>query len=111
MTVRDVIDLIGAESVVSGADLDREVTGGYACDMLSWVMANAEAGMAWSTVQAHMNVIAVAVLMELSCVILPEGVKLEPDALRKAEDEKIAVLATDKTAFEVSGILYGKGIR
>ncbi len=111
MTVRDIMELLDAKSVVASADLDKEVTGGYACDMLSWVMANAEAGMAWATVQAHMNVIAVAVLMELSCVILPEDVKLEPDAYRKAEAEKIAVLSTDKTAFEISGIMYEKGIR
>ena len=37
-----------------------EITDGYICDLLSWVMARGTEGMAWITVQTHLNVLAVA---------------------------------------------------
>ncbi len=73
MTVQELIALTGAKDMTPDAPKDREVTCGYTCDLLSWVMAHGKAGMAWITVQTHMNVIAVASLMEMAAVIIPEG--------------------------------------
>lgn len=60
---------------------------GYTCDLLSWVMAHGKQGMAWITVQTHMNVIAVASLMEMAAVIIPEGIQMEEPSLEKAREE------------------------
>ena len=73
MTVRELAALIGAKSLTADSCLDREVKCGYSCDLLSWVMAHGAESMAWVTVQTHMNVIAVAALHDMSCVIIPEG--------------------------------------
>lgn len=110
MNVKDFCALIEAKQIVVGANEKREITCGYACDLLSWVLAHGKNGMAWSTVQTHVNVIAVAALMEMSCVILCEGNELEAQALEKATNEGIAVLQTDMTAYEVSGLLWEAGI-
>ena len=67
MTVQDIIKQLNL-SIVTGADLDRPVTGGYASDLLSCVMAGAKTGNVWITLQAHPNVVAVASLLELSAV-------------------------------------------
>ena len=63
---------------VSTPDDQREACGVYIGDLLSWVMAHGKAGMAWITVQTHMNVIAVASLMEMSAVIIPEDIQNLP---------------------------------
>ena len=110
MTVRQLMDLIGARSLNDNAPLDREIACGYSCDLLSWVMAHGKQDMAWVTVQAHLNVIAVAVLMEMACVILVEGVEAEPASLKKAQDEDMPVLATGKTAYEVSVLMGQAGV-
>ena len=78
--------------------------------MLSWVLAHGKQGMAWCTVQTHVNVIAVSVLMEMACVILVEGVEAEEASLNKAIDEGMPVLSTTKTAYEVCGIMNKAGI-
>ena len=57
MTVKQLAALIDAR-VLNQGDLDREITGGVVCDLLSWVMANGGQGMAWVTVQTHLNVLA-----------------------------------------------------
>ena len=110
MNVTELARLLNAKIVTSGKSQNMEITCGYACDLLSWVLAHGRKGMAWTTVQTHVNVVAVAVLMEMACVILAEGNQLEPDALRKAEQEGLAVLATPKTAYEICGLMVREGL-
>lgn len=110
MTVSELMIALSAENQTEGANLDMEISCGYACDLLSWVMAHGKQGMAWTTVQSHANVTAVAVLMEMACVILAEGVQPEEPMLKKAVDEGLPVLCTSLTAYEICGIMNRAGI-
>ena len=92
MTVKELCELIEAKDMTPETDKNVEVSCGYTCDLLSWVMAHGAAGMAWVTVQTHMNVIAVASLMEMAAVIIPEGIEMEAPSLEKAKEEGISVL-------------------
>ncbi len=97
--------------VAAGADhLDNEVTGGYASDLLSCVMAGAQKGNVWVTLQAHMNVIAVAALLELACVIITEGASLDDEALARADQRGVVVLSTDQGNFATVAQLAGMGV-
>ena len=73
-------------------------------------MAHGEEGMAWVTVQTHLNVIAVAALAEMACVVLPEEISMEEESLKKAEAEGLCVLTTPLTTYEVCGRMAAKGI-
>lgn len=110
MKVRELMELIGASNLNPEANLDTDISCGYACDLLSWVLAHGKAGMAWCTVQTHVNVIAVSVLMEMACVILVEGVEPEEASLKKAIDEEMPILATNKTAYEVCVLMGQAGV-
>ena len=66
--------------------------------------------MAWVTVQTHMNVIAVASLMEMAAVIIPEGIEIEGPSLEKAKDEGIHVVQTALTAYEICARLAKAGL-
>lgn len=72
MRVSELERLCGA-TCLTGEYEDREIACGYTCDLLSHVMGRGQADMAWITVQTHMNVIAVAALMDFACVVFPEG--------------------------------------
>lgn len=97
--------------VRTGADhLDREVTGGYASDLLSCVMARAQAGNIWVTLQFHPNIVAVASLLNLAAIILTEGVVPEQATVSKAEDEGVVLLLTPLPTFAVVGKLAALGI-
>ena len=110
MKVSELQALIGAENLTPEITEDREITCGYTCDLLSWVMAHGEEGMAWVTVQTHLNVIAVAVLSDMACVVLPENIRMEADSLQKARDEGMAVLTSPLTAYEICGKLSAEGV-
>lgn len=87
---------------------EREINGGYVGDLLSWVMGRAESDNAWITIMSNINVIAVASLSDVSCVILTEGVTLEADVLETAKQKEINVLSTRLTSFETVAALSGK---
>jgi len=110
MTVKEVLELIEAKDMTPETDKNTEVSCGYTCDLLSWVMAHGTAGMAWVTVQTHMNVIAVASLMEMAAVIIPEGIDMEAPSLEKAKEEGITVLESPLTAYEICARLAAKGL-
>ncbi|MDD3919656.1 MAG: AraC family transcriptional regulator [Eubacteriales bacterium] len=97
-------------TIVTPETIDNEISCGYTCDLLSWVMAKGKSGCAWVTVQTHINVVAVASLHDMACVICPEGVEMEAASRQKASEEGIAVLQSAKTAYEICGIMAANGI-
>jgi predicted transcriptional regulator len=111
MTIRDAVQMLGLEILVENGGLEREVTGGYASDLLSDVMAHSKAGNLWVTLQAHRNIIAVATLKELAAIVLVNGRTPDAETLTKAREEKVVVLASRLPAFELVGKLYQMGIR
>ena len=111
MTIREVVDRTQLEILTCPEDLDRKVTGGYASDLLSDVIANSKAGNLWVTMQAHRNIIAVATLKELAAVVLVNGRTPDPETLGKAQEEKVVLLGSGLPAFEVVGRLYRVGIQ
>jgi len=111
MTLRDIVAALGLEVKAGGHLLAREVSGGYAGDMLSDVLAHARKGDLWVTLQTHVNVIAVASTKELAAVILVHKRTPEEMTLRKAEEEKIPILISPLSTYAVVGKLYELGIR
>ena len=111
MTVRELVEKLDLEVLVPKAGLNAEVTGGYVCDLLSWVMAKGTEGMAWITIQTHINVIAVASLHEFSCVIVAESCEVAQDVLDKAAEESIQVLRSPLSSYKLSGMLYELGVK
>lgn len=91
MKVKEFQEKLGLK-ILAGSDyLDKDAEGIYCCDLLSWVMSHGNKGNVWITVQIHPNVIAVATLLEFSCVIVPEDIAVEEVSLEKAENEQIPV--------------------
>ncbi len=110
MTVKEICNRLDLKLLTGDCGLDREVKGAYICDLLSWVMAHAQKGNVWITVQSHSNTIAVASLLELSCIIICEDAEVEEDTIKKAIDEEIPVLSSSKSAFVLAKGLVEAGI-
>lgn len=104
MKVRELVGK-GFEVVAGFNGLDRDIEGVYICDLLSWVMAHAKGKDAWITIQTHINIVAVAVLAEISCIIITEGAKLDDDAKVKADEENIPILSFQGSSYEAAIIL------
>ena len=105
MTVNEIIKKTGF-SPISLSDLNREIEGVYIGDLLSWVMGRAKENDAWITIMSNVNVLAVASLLDMSCVILAENVEPDEEFLTLAKEKNINVLKTDKSTYGACTVLY-----
>lgn len=105
MTVNEAIAKLDLKALCI-SDGEREITGGYCGDLLSWVMGRADADQAWITIMSNVNIIAVSTLIDPACIILAEGVSPDEGVLEKAQECGINILASELPAFEVAGKLY-----
>lgn len=110
MIVNDLIEKLGLKLVSGESGVTKEVMGGYVCDLLSFVMSHGSKGNVWLTVQVHPNIIAVAVLLELSCIIVPEEIEIEKTTIDKSNIEGIPLLHSKYNAYELCGKLNSLGI-
>ena len=101
MNVQQLIDKLYLEVLVEG-DLDREITDCYIGDLLSWVMGRAPEDSAWLTVMGNINSIAVAVLADVSCIILVENAALDAEAKAKAEAQDVTILQTEENSYSLA---------
>lgn len=98
MTVQELIDRTGFEPILL-SEADREVTGGYAGDLLSWVMGRAKEGDCWITIMSNVNVAAVAQLADVACVVFAEGVRPDETLLQAAKTHRVNLLLTREDTF------------
>jgi hypothetical protein len=104
MLVKEVAGKLGLKVLASGSE--QEVRSGYVSDLLSDVIANAEEGCLWITVQRHLNIVAVAQLKKLAGIILSRGSEPGGPVLARAEQEGLFLLSTTEDSFAVAGRLY-----
>jgi len=110
MEIAVLIDRLSLKVLSGSKNLNRSVSSVYCSDMLSRVMTSGLKEGLWITVQTHMNVVAVASLLEMACVLFPEGLEAESDVLQMSEKEGIPLLSSNLTAYELAGRLYEMGV-
>lgn len=110
MKISEIVDKLNLNPIYI-PDEDFDIENGIVGDLLSFIMAHAPENSIWITIQTHVNTIAVATLTGIRAIIFVAGQKPEENTVKKAKEEKIALLSTESTAFEVVGKLYVLGIR
>lgn len=112
MTLQDIIQQLNLTVLTTPVDFSAiEPANGYTSDLLSCVMSGAKSQGVWVTLQAHMNIVAVAALLELSAIIITEDAQPDAATIAKANDEGITLLATSQPSFFVCGKLWEMGLR
>jgi len=111
MKLVELIDALELQPRSALDNLEADVSGGYASDLLSDVLAHGKEGNLWITLQAHANIVAVASMKGFAAILLVGGREPQEDTLEKAESERIPILVSRLPAFELVGRLYGLGIR
>ena len=100
MTVGNLAEALQLK-VVACPQPDRQINGCYIGDLLSWVMGRAPADCAWVTIMSNINVVAVASLADVACVIFSEDVAPDDDALKKAQTQGINLLSVSCGSYEI----------
>ena len=110
MLLRDVQKILDAEVLVGADQLDMEVHTAFGADLMSDVLAFADAGCLLLTGLTNPLVIRTADVLDIAAIILVRGKKPAPETLRAAAEKNIPLLSTKYILFESAGRLYAKGI-
>lgn len=108
MKVNDLVSLLDAEIV--NLAKDSKITGCYIGDLLSLVMSKAEEGDAWITIQTNVNVAAVSVLVDCAVIIVADNMMPDTELQKKAKEQEVNIIKTEKTAYEIAKIISRAGI-
>ncbi|NLK71056.1 MAG: hypothetical protein GX286_06445 [Clostridiales bacterium] len=106
MTVNDLIKNTNFTVINPGNNLDISINKPFCCDLLSIAMSKAPANSAWITVMGNVNTLAVAVLVDVACIILADGVTLDLTAMEKAKQQDITVLQSSMPIFETALLVH-----
>lgn len=104
MDVKNLVEELGLK-VLCGENLEREISGCYCGDLLSWVMSRANEGDVWLTVMGNINSVGVAVLADVACIVLTENAALDEDALKRAKQNDVIILQTDKNSYQMAAAI------
>jgi predicted transcriptional regulator len=102
MKVIDLIKELDLVKITDSFDENTEFTGVYIGDLLSLVMSRAKQGDLWITIQTHINVVAVADLLDLSAILVAEGMEIDEDTIIKANDLGLPILQSQMSAYELA---------
>ena len=112
MNLQQIIDRLNLTVLTESHDFAGITpTGGYSSDLLSCVMAGARKGHLWITLQAHLNIVAVAALNEVAAIIITEDAQPDAASIAKANQQGVVLLSTPRATYEVNGMLWEFGIR
>ena len=112
MNLQQIMDRLNLAVLTEAQDFAAIApTGGYSSDLLSCVMAGAKKGHLWITLQAHLNIVAVAALNEVAAIIITENALPDAASIVKANQQGIILLSTPQSTYEVNGMLWELGIR
>ncbi|HHY35985.1 MAG TPA: serine kinase [Firmicutes bacterium] len=106
MKVREIVEKLGLEvKTLSPRGETREVKGAYVGDVLSHAMANLSSSDAWVTIQTHENIVGVASLMDVACIVVCQR-EVPEKTLQTAEEQGVSILWSPRPVFETAGRLW-----
>jgi hypothetical protein len=105
MKLNEVINALNPVVICKG-DGERNINGVITGDLLSFIIGEANEGDVWVTIQIHLNISAVAVLKELPMIILASGREPTIELAEKCQEENIAIVVVEESAYEVCARLH-----
>ena len=112
MNLQTIIDRLQLTVLTTPRDFTSiTAQGGYTSDLLSCVMAGAKVNTLWVTLQAHLNIVAVAAMLDVAAVIITENAMPDEATISKADEQGVILLSTPKASYEICGILWELNIR
>lgn len=110
MKVKDILKNKQFELISNDFGINKKIEGFFASDLLSHVMGNASEGSSLITVLNNINVLGVASLLDMSCVIFSHGVNVNNEIIKKSNELGIPLVKTKLTTVDTILILDKLGL-
>lgn len=111
MNIQELIHLVNGVLLTPHSNLNREVKGAFAADLMSDVLAAIHPEAVLVTGLCNPQVIRTAQMAEVAAVILVRGKTPPAETINLANQEGIPFVSTPFGMFEVCGRLYSSGVK
>ncbi len=110
MTLAEIRELLKAEVLSNINCLDKEIQSANASDLMSDILAFADAGSVLLTGLTNPQVIRTCEIAGICAVVFVRGKQPALETVKMSEEFNIPVLATKLTMFEACGVLFTHGL-
>jgi len=111
MTLREILTLLEAEVITSGAALDTEIPCAFASDLISDILMCTKEPTLLLTGLTNTQVIRLSDMIDLLGIVFVRGKVPPKELIEMAEERGLVLLCTKLTMFRSSGILFSSGLR
>lgn len=111
MLIREVRDILDAEVVACGENLDTEVKSACGSDMMSDVLAFVKNQSVLITGLVNPQVVRTAEMMDMRCIVFVRGKRPDGATVKLASEHGIVLLCTAHRMFGACGLLYSHGLQ
>jgi predicted transcriptional regulator len=110
MTLNELIRLIFGRVLTDNVDLDVEVEGACAADLMSDVLASIQPNAVLLTGLCNPQVVRTAQMADVAAIVFVRGKAPTQDIIDLANDEQIPLITAPYGMFELCGRLYKAGL-
>ena len=111
MTIRDLIEKLGARVLIGEDRLDQPVYSACCSDLMSDVLAFVTEKTVLLTGLTNLHVLRTAEILDLKCLIFARGKVPAQEILDRARELGLVVACSPHTMFTSAGMLYELGLR
>lgn len=110
MTIREIVDLLGAKILCGEEMLDTPIHAACGSDMMSDVLAASTHKDILLTGLANPQVIRTALMLDMPCVCFVRGKPMLQETVDMARKAGICVLTSELMLYDACGRLYHAGL-
>ena len=110
MNVKNLLESEHFELISDNSGIENQVDGIFSCDLLSHVMGFASEKNILITVLNNINVLGVASLLDLSCVIFSHNIQVNEAIIKKTNELNIPLIRTKLSTSEIVIYLHEIGV-
>ncbi len=110
MTIKEIMEITGAECISGNPDSADNIKYGFACDLMSDVLIIDQEDVLLVTGLCNIQTIRTAEMSDLKCILFVRGKKATPEMVELAESNDIVLLETPHSMFRAVGELAKEGI-
>lgn len=111
MKIKEISNILSGHIICCEDKTDREVYSACGSDMMSDVLAFVKDQGVLLTGLSNPQVVRTAEMMDIKCIVLVRGKKVDAATVELAKKHGIVIVSTQKTLFEACGLLYSAGLK
>lgn len=110
ISLRRICELLDGVPVCGDEWLDRTVTSGCGCDLMSDVLAFTKPGSVLLTGLSNAQVIRTAEMLDLQAIVFVRSKRPDESSIRLAESLQLVLICSPHPLYESCGRLYAAGL-